>query len=162
MNGFSREPMLLVSPRALWENFYVFVIYGVVVGLVTGAWLFFGKDLTLLKKLMTEPLSFYIFWVISAIGVLGLVATRTRKLRRNALLLLERHLLLPMANAGLSAGAVASGAVLGLALGFMIWAPFVAPLRQAVWTVLKLFMATGAPLVLLTVVAHGLFHKKIS
>lgn len=162
MSRFPREPIVLVSPRALWENFYVFVMYGAAVGIVTGASIFFESDLTFLKRLMTEPLSFYIFWVISAIGVLGLAVTRTRKVRRHSLLLLERFLLLPMANAGLSAGAVASGAVLGLALGFMIWAPVVVPLRQAVWTVLKLFLATGGPLILLTAMAHGLFHKKVS
>lgn len=78
-------------------------------------------DLTKVETLLMEPLSFYAFSVLSLLGLLGLgvenafFAPNAKAMHSSARV---RNFWVPIANAGLSTGAIVMGMMCGLAVGF--------------------------------------------
>jgi hypothetical protein len=111
-----------ISLTALWENFWVFTLYGVVMGLGAGGMSLFNADLSKAEALMMEPLSFYAFSSLSLFGLIGLglasvtVAPNAKAMHNSVWV---RGFWVPIANAGLSTGAIVMGMMLGLSIGLL-------------------------------------------
>jgi hypothetical protein len=129
-----------ISLTALWENCWVFTLYGIVLGLGAGGMSFLNADLTKVEALMMEPLSFYAFSALSLVGLTGLglasatVAPNAQAMHNSVWV---RKFWVPIANAGLCTGAIVMGMMLGLSIGLLPGA-LTSP---AVWKVVRLLFA---------------------
>ena len=116
-----------ISLNALWNNFWVFTIYGLGLSLCIGLMSSLNLDLMGIEKILMEPLSIYAFSILSILGLLSLgianltVATTAAEMKRNPWVNL---VWLPIANTGLSTGAIVMGMMLGVACGMTIYSLF--------------------------------------
>ena len=114
-----------ISVRSLWENSWVFALYGLCLGLVIGGMEALNLDLAKFETLMTEPLSFYAFSTLSLIGLLGLGVINVTKAKSAEAMHSSAWVTrfwVPISNAGLSTGAIVMGMMFGLAFGLLPWA----------------------------------------
>ena len=131
-----------ISLTALWENCWVFTLYGVVLGLGAGGMLLLNTNLKKVEVLMMEPLSFYAFLALSLLGMIGLgLASVTFAPNAQAMhdSVWVRRFLVPIANAGLCTGAIVMGMMLGLSIGLLPSAHT----SPAVWRLVRLLFATA-------------------
>ena len=123
MNNVTKNP---ISVATLVENIWVFTIYGffVSIAIAIAVKSSFKSDLGDLEKVMMEPFSVYTFVILSIFGLFALgitnhtVAKSADQMKANWWVI---KILLPIANSGLSAGAIASGMLLGIAIGMFIY-----------------------------------------
>jgi hypothetical protein len=113
-----------ISVRNLKENFFVFALYGLVLGICTGTMSDFGLELGVAEKLILEPFSIYTFSVLSIIGAALLLlanltwAKTAQKMHDSCFV---RKIFVPVSNAGLGSGAILMGMMVGLAIGLCWW-----------------------------------------
>lgn len=121
MNNETKNPISVVT---LVENIWVFTLYGFFVSIAMAVKSSFKSDLGDLEKVMMEPFSVYTFAILSIFGLFALgitnhtVAKTADQMKANWWVI---KVLLPIANSGLSAGAIASGMMLGIAIGMSIY-----------------------------------------
>lgn len=114
-----------ITIKSLWENAWVFTFYGILLALIIGIMDVFHIDLSKTESLMMEPLSFYSFSALSIFGLFGLGIVNTfflptaQEMHDSAWV---RNFWVPIANAGLSTGAIIMGMMLGLGIGLIPWA----------------------------------------
>ncbi|WP_212786108.1 hypothetical protein [Ferrigenium kumadai] len=114
-----------ISVRSLWENSWVFALYGLCLGLVIGGMETLNFDLAKVETLMTEPLSFYSFSILSLAGLLGLGVINVTTAKSAEAMHSSGWVTkfwVPISNAGLSTGAIVMGMMFGLAIGLLPWA----------------------------------------
>jgi len=111
------------------------------------------------EGVMMEPLSFYSFSAISIFGSLGLTvfnclcAPDARAMRSSKVV---RSFLVPISNAGLSAGAIIAGMMFGLALGLSFWMAK-DQVKDLVFTLLGMVGYVLAVLVPLVILQRSMF-----
>ncbi|BBI98468.1 hypothetical protein FGKAn22_01610 [Ferrigenium kumadai] len=82
-------------------------------------------DLAKVETLMTEPLSFYSFSILSLAGLLGLGVINVTTAKSAEAMHSSGWVTkfwVPISNAGLSTGAIVMGMMFGLAIGLLPWA----------------------------------------
>jgi len=114
-----------ISIKSLWENSWVFTLYGLCLGLAIGGMETLKLDLSKAELLMMEPLSFYAFSILSLTGLVGLgiinvTTSKTAEAMHSSAWV--KRFWVPISNAGLSTGAIVMGMMLGLAIGLSPWA----------------------------------------
>lgn len=113
-----------ISVRSLCENSWVFALYGLCLGLVLGFRDNLHLDINKIETLMTEPLSFYAFSILSLTGLLGLGIINVTKAKTAEAMYSSvwvTKFWVPISNAGLSTGAIVMGMMFGLAIGLWPW-----------------------------------------
>lgn len=133
-----------ISLTVLWENCWVFTLYGSVLGLCASGMSFVNADLTKAEFLFMEPLSFYAFSALSLFGLIGLgVASVT--FAPNAQAMYDsawvRSFWVPIANAGLCTGAIVMGMMLGLSIGLSIGLLLSAFKSPEVWRLVRVLFS---------------------
>lgn len=113
-----------ISIKGLWENSWVFALYGLCLGLVIGSMETLKLDLSKVEQLMMEPLSFYAFSLLSLAGLVGLgvinvTTSKTAEAMHSSAWV--KNFWVPVSNAGLSTGAIVMGMMFGLAMGLSPW-----------------------------------------
>jgi hypothetical protein len=114
-----------ISVKGLWENCWVFALYGLFLGLAIGSMAILKVDLAKVESLMMEPLSFYVFSTLSLIGLLGLGIINLTTAKSAEAMYSSAWVMrfwVPIANTGLSTGAIVTGMMFGLAIGLLPWA----------------------------------------
>ncbi|SMP82277.1 hypothetical protein [Noviherbaspirillum suwonense] len=149
-----------ISVKSLWENSWVFALYGLCLGLSIGIMENFDVNFAKAEMLMMEPLSFYAFSFLSIFGLLGLAIINIATSKSAAAMYSSAWVMrfwVPISNAGLSTGAIVMGMMFGLAIGLMPWVGANSEVRQLVKMLFTMSGFVGAILYPLTWMKRSLF-----
>jgi len=116
-----------ISNGVLWENTWVFYLYGLGVSFVASIFSYFEHDLSNIEKIMMEPIGIYAFSTLSLIGLLSLGIINITSAKSAAAMKIHKGVnvfCLPIANVGLATGAIILGMMAGLASGMWLYSVF--------------------------------------
>lgn len=151
-----------IPVKPLLESFCVFLIYGLLIGAGFGLGSAAKFDLTTVQKWMVEPLSFYAFFAMSLLGLMGLGVTNLAFARTPESMHISPWAIgfwVPISNAGLSAGFIATGMSLGLAGGLLPWTFRDTEVRHLALLLLVISAVMLAFLVPLTLLKRWMFTQ---
>lgn len=108
----------------LLQAFSIFTLYAAVASFVMGWQSSRNVDLSAVERVVLEPLSFVAFSTISLVGLLGLTLTYifwapSGSQMRNSRFV--QCVLCPIANTGVTTGAIVLGAMVGTSIGLGLW-----------------------------------------
>ncbi|HKT63074.1 hypothetical protein [Burkholderia sp. 22313] len=149
-----------IAVATLLENFWVFALYGVITGWFAGGMAKLHLTLVDMASVMTEPLSYRSFMLLTLTGFIGLGvanASYAKTAERMHASRIVRRILVPIANAGLCTGAIVTGATAGLCVGLLPWSFGDAETMRAVRMLGAMSLFTLALLVPLTNVKRSMF-----
>ena len=109
--------------KSLFDNAWVFCLFGGVLGISGGGMARFGMDTNGISDLMFEPISVGYFGLMNlpALFLIGVCNLHAHKRGKNAIdYWVVRRFLLPIAFNGLSVGTIIAGSMLGLGIGFQM------------------------------------------
>lgn len=109
--------------RPLIENFWVFFLFGMPLGITGGAMAKLDMDTNTISQLMLEPISTGYFLIIHLFSATSIAACSiyAHKKGKDAIdCQIVCAFFLPIASNGLSIGAIIAGSMLGLGIGFQI------------------------------------------
>lgn len=153
-----------ISVKSLWENCWVFALYGLCIGLYSVGSAALKQEINVkeITTLMTEPIAFYTFGTLSLVGLIGLgllnltIAKSAEAMHSCKLAI---RVFVPIANAGLATGAIAMGMMFGLAVGFWLGSTSDAEVRKVVTLLFAMSGVVFAILFPLTSMKRSLFDR---